>query len=258
MAMKKIRIKTVFSLCAVLVLALMAAFVPKAIPAAAWGLSFPEEGGEPRADVSREKLEPFGAKYIGNTEEKELVLTFDAGYENGFTDEILDVLEELEVPAAFFVTGDYLQRNADRIRRMVREGHIVGNHTHSHPDMTKLDGEQTRAELQQVEEQYFGITGQTMPKYYRPPQGVYDEASLRRVQELGYQTVFWSLAYADWDNDQQPKPEAALEKLNSRIHDGAVVLLHATSKTNAEILENLLAGWMDQGYRFAPVTELFQ
>ena len=244
--------------CGVLILALAAAMVPRAEPVMGWGLSFQTAHQPPAAPMTAQRLRELGGAYLDEDGGKVIYLTFDAGYENGFTDEILDVLEELEVPAAFFVTGDYLQRNADRIRRMVREGHIVGNHTHSHPDMTKLDGEQIRAELQQVEEQYFGITGQTMPKYYRPPQGVYDEASLRRVQELGYQTVFWSLAYADWDNDQQPEPEAALEKLNSRIHDGAVVLLHATSKTNAEILENLLNGWMEQGYRFAPVTELFQ
>lgn len=244
--------------CGVLILALAAAMVPRAEPVMGWGLSFQTAHQPPAAPMTAQRLQELGGAYLDEDGGKVIYLTFDAGYENGFTDEILDVLKELEVPAAFFVTGDYLQRNADRIRRMVREGHIVGNHTHSHPDMTKLDGEQTRAELQQVEEQYSGITGQTMPKYYRPPQGVYDEASLKRVQELGYQTVFWSLAYADWDNDQQPEPEAALEKLNSRIHDGAVVLLHATSKTNAEILENLLAGWMDQGYRFAPVTELFQ
>ena len=245
-------------ICGALILALAAAFVPRAEPVMGWGLSFQNAKQPPAAPMTAQRLRELGGAYLDEDGGKVIYLTFDAGYENGYTDEILDVLKELEVPAAFFVTGDYLQRNADRIRRMVREGHIVGNHTHSHPDMTKLDGEQIRAELQQVEEQYFGITGQTMPKYYRPPQGVYDETSLKRVQELGYQTVFWSLAYADWDNDQQPKPEAALEKLNSRIHDGAVVLLHATSKTNAEILENLLTGWMDQGYRFAPVTELFQ
>ena len=244
--------------CGVLILALAAAMVPRAEPVMGWGLSFQTAHQPPAAPMTAQRLRELGGAYLDEDGGKVIYLTFDAGYENGYTDEILDVLKELEVPAAFFVTGDYLQRNPDRIRRMVREGHIVGNHTHSHPDMTKLDGEQTRAELQQVEEQYSGITGQTMPQYYRPPQGVYDEASLRRVQELGYQTVFWSLAYADWDNDQQPEPEAALEKLNSRIHDGAVVLLHATSKTNAEILENLLTGWMDQGYRFAPVTELFQ
>ena len=186
-----------------------------------------------------------------------MYLTFDDGPSPENTDKILDILKELAVPAAFFVTGDYLDRNADLIRRMTEEGHIVGNHTLHHPDMTQVDEKTFRAELQGVEEQYFHITGQTLPKYYRPPQGVYDEASLKRAQEQGYQTVFWSLAYADWDNAHQPNPDKAVEKLNRRIHDGAVVLLHATSRTNAEILKRLLTGWMEMGYRFAPVTELF-
>ena len=240
------------------VLLLAAALIPRAEPVMGWGLSFPAEGQPPAAPMTPEKLRELGGAYWDADGGGVLYLTFDAGYENGYTGEILDTLKELEVPAAFFVTGDYLSRNADLIRRMAQEGHIVGNHTMRHPDMTALDAEGFRAELQGVEEKYFDITGQTLPKYYRPPQGVYDEASLKRAQELGYQTVFWSLAYADWDNDRQPDPDEAVEKLNSRIHDGAVVLLHATSKTNAEILKRLLTGWMEMGYRFEPVTELFR
>ena len=238
--------------CGLLILALSAC----AQPVMGWGLSFQTEGQAPAAPMTQEKLRALGGAYLG--EGKVLYLTFDAGYENGFTAEILDILQELEVPAAFFLTGDYLQREPDLVRRMAAEGHIVGNHTMTHPDMTGVDAETFRAELQGVEDKYFGITGQTLAKYYRPPQGVYDEASLKRAQELGYQTVFWSLAYADWDNGNQPDPDAAVQKLNSRIHDGAVVLLHATSKTNAEILKRLLTGWMDMGYRFEPVTELFR
>ncbi len=237
--------------------ALAAALLPRAEPVMGWGLSFQQEGQPPAAPMTPEKLRKLGGAYWDEDGGKVIYLTFDAGYENGYTGEILDILKELEVPAAFFVTGDYLSRNADLIRRMAQEGHIVGNHTLHHPDMTALDAEGFRAELAGVEEKYFDITGQTLPKYYRPPQGVYDEASLKRAQELGYQTVFWSLAYADWDNDRQPAPDEAMKKLNSRIHDGAVVLLHATSKTNAEILKRLLTGWMEMGYRFEPVTELF-
>ena len=245
-------------ICGLLILALAAALIPRPVPVMGWGLSFQREGQPPAAPMTPQRLRELGGAYLDEDGGKVLYLTFDAGYENGYTAGILDILKELEVPAAFFVTGDYLNRNADLIRRMVQEGHIVGNHTLRHPDMTAVDAETFRRELTAVEEKYFDITEQTMPKYYRPPQGVYDEASLRRAQEAGYQTVFWSLAYADWDNDRQPDPDAAVEKLNSRIHDGAVVLLHATSKTNAAILKRLLTGWMDMGYRFAPVTELFQ
>ena len=244
--------------CGILIFVLAAVLIPRSEPVMGWGLSFPNEGQPPAAPVTPEKLRELGGAYWDEDGGKVLYLTFDAGYENGYTAQILDVLKELEVPAAFFVTGDYLDRNADLIRRMTEEGHIVGNHTLHHPDMTALDAEAFRAELAGVEEKYFDITGQTLPKYYRPPQGVYDENSLKRAQEMGYQTVFWSLAYADWDNNHQPDPDEAVEKLNRRIHDGAVVLLHSTSKTNAEILPRLLTGWMDMGYRFAPLTELFQ
>ena len=239
--------------CGILILLLSAC----AEPVMGWGLSFQVEGQPPAGPMTPERLRELGAAYVDGDGGKVLYLTFDAGYENGFTGEMLDVLKELEVPAAFFLTGDYLNREPDLVRRMTAEGHIVGNHTLSHPDMTAVDADTFRAELQGVEEKYFDITGQTLPKYYRPPQGVYDENSLKRAQENGYQTVFWSLAYADWDNDHQPDPAAAVEKLNRRIHDGAVVLLHATSKTNAQILKQLLTGWMEMGYRFAPLTELF-
>lgn len=242
----------------ILILLLSAALLPRPEPVMGWGLSFPKEGQPPAAPQPAAKLRELGGAYLDGDGGKVLYLTFDLGYENGYTAQILDVLKELEIPAAFFVTGDYLDRAADLVRRMTAEGHIVGNHTESHPDMTKLDGDAFRAELTTVEEKYFAVTEQTLPKFFRPPQGVYDENTLRRAREMGYQTVFWSLAYADWDNDHQPSPDEALEKLNRRIHDGAVVLLHGTSKTNAEILHRLLSGWRDMGYRFAPVTELFQ
>jgi peptidoglycan-N-acetylmuramic acid deacetylase len=161
------------------------------------------------------------------------------------------------VPAAFFLVGDYLERNANLVRRMAREGHIVGNHTMNHPDMTALDEAAFAAELQEMETLYQEGTGQTLPKFYRPPQGVYSQKNLEQAKALGYKTVFWSLAYADWDNNHQPDPDAAVEKLNRRIHDGAVILLHSTSATNAQILEELIGGWQEMGYRFAPLTELF-
>ena len=229
----------------------------RAVPTGSWGLSFQTPAQPPSAPMSPERLRELDGAYCDPDGGKVLYLTFDAGYENGYTDEILDILQKHQVPAAFFVTGDYLKRSADLVRRMTREGHIVGNHTLHHPDMTALSAEEFAAELQGAEELYFAATEQTMPKFYRPPQGVYDEKTLERAKGRGYRTVFWSLAYADWDNEHQPDPEAAVEKLNSRIHDGAVILLHATSKTNAEILDRLLTGWKEMGYRFAPLTELF-
>ena len=229
-----------------------------AIPTAGWGLSFQTEGQAPMGPVSAEKLSGLDAAYVDHKGGRVLYLTFDAGYENGFTAEILDILKKQEVPAAFFLVGDYLERNADLVRRMVQEGHIVGNHTMNHPDMSKVPSREAFGkELQAVEALYEDITGQTMPKFYRPPQGLYSGENLEMAKELGYKTVFWSLAYADWDNNNQPNPEEAVEKLVRRTHDGAVILLHATSKTNAQILDRLITRWKDMGYRFAPLTELF-
>ena len=229
----------------------------RAVPAGGWGLSFPTPGTAPAAPFTPERLGELDAAYLDPDGGKVLYLTFDAGYENGCTERILDILKEREVPAAFFLVGDYLERSADLVRRMVSEGHIVGNHTLTHPDMTGLDEDAFAAELTGMEQLYEEVTGQTLPKFYRPPQGLYSEETLKMAQKLGYRTVFWSLAYADWNNDDQPDPDAAMEKLTGRIHDGAVILLHATSKTNAEILDRLILRWQDMGYRFAPLTELF-
>ena len=228
-----------------------------AVPASGWGLSFPVPGQPPAGPLGPEKLGTLDAAYLDPDGGKVLYLTFDAGYENGYTDAILDTLKKREVPAAFFLVGDYLEREPDLVRRMAAEGHIVGNHTRTHPDMTKLEGDAFAAELRGMEELYEDVTGQTLPKFYRPPQGLYSEENLKQAQALGYKTVFWSLAYADWDNEHQPDPDGAVEKLTGRLHDGAVVLLHATSKTNAEILDRLIGKWQDMGYRFAPLTELF-
>ena len=253
--------RTVFAALGAAVLlmgALLGVWTSRAVPTAGWGLSFGNPGAAPAGPLSQQRLSELGAAYLDEDGGKVLYLTFDAGYENGYTEQILDVLKKQEVPAAFFLVGDYLERFADLVRRMVKEGHIVGNHTLRHPDMQKLDDAAFEAELRGVEELYTDITGQTLPQYYRPPQGLYSEENLKKAREMGYRTVFWSLAYADWDNNDQPDPDAAVEKLTSRTHDGAVILLHATSKTNAQILDRLLSRWKDMGYRFAPLTELFQ
>ena len=187
-----------------------------------------------------------------------IYLTFDAGYENGCTGKILDTLKSHRVSAAFFLVGNYIEKNADLVRRMVEEGHIVGNHTMHHPDMSKISEKAAFSEeLQGLEKLFREVTGQELPKYYRPPQGVYSEENLKMAQELGYKTVFWSLAYVDWNNDSQPTDDQAFAKLLPRIHNGAVVLLHSTSQTNARILDELLTKWEEMGYTFAPISDLF-
>lgn len=230
----------------------------EALPAGSWGLSFPREGEPPVGNAGKEALMQYNAAYLGDTGEKTIYLTFDAGYENGCTAQILDVLQKHQVPAAFFLVGNYIEQNPDLVRRMVAEGHIVGNHTYHHWDMSKIgDMETFRKELESLEGLYQATTGETMKKYYRPPQGIYSEENLKMARELGYHTVFWSLAYVDWLNDNQPTSEEAFGKLIPRIHNGAVVLLHSTSKTNAAILDDLLTRWEELGYTFATLDQLF-
>ena len=232
-------------------------FTDGAVETGAWGLSFQTAGQAPQGPASPAVLEQYDAAYVGNPEEKVLYLTFDAGYENGCTGKILDTLKAHRVPAAFFLVGDYMERNGDLVRRMVEEGHIVGNHTMNHPDMSKLSKEAAAQEISGLEGLFREITGKELPKYYRPPQGIYSEENLKMAQELGYRTVFWSLAYVDWNNDKQPTAEYAFSKLLPRTHNGAVILLHSTSETNAGILDQLLTRWKSEGYRFGTLEELF-
>ena len=225
-----------------------------------WGLSFQEEGKTPVGNATREYLKQYNAWFCGtdqDVKDKCIYLTFDAGYENGHMEKILDVLKEEKVSAAFFLVGNYIEENPDLVKRMEAEGHLVGNHTMDHPDMSAIaDQESFRQELEQLEAVYRSVTGSEMKKFYRPPQGKYSEENLKQAADLGYTTVFWSLAYVDWYDNKQPSREEALNLLNRRIHPGAVVLLHSTSATNGEILQELIQGWKQQGYVFRSVTEL--
>lgn len=222
-----------------------------------WGLGFGQEGSQPTGNVSAEELKKYDAYYVGTPQEKVIYLTFDAGYENGNTEAILDALKKHNVPAAFFVVGHYLESAPDLVKRMVEEGHTVGNHTYHHPDMSAIsDKAAFQKEMEDVEALFQEITGQEMVKFYRPPQGKYSVGNLEMAKELGYQTFFWSLAYVDWYQDKQPTREEALKKLVGRIHPGAIVLLHSTSKTNGEILDELLTTWEELGYRFGKLEDL--
>ena len=222
-----------------------------------WGLSFQAEGQTPIGNATAEELAQYDAWYADPSGEKILYLTFDAGYENGYTAPILDTLKKHQVPAAFFVVGHFLETSPELVKRMVNEGHTVANHTFHHPDMSKISSlEAFQSELSQTEALYETITGQPMAKYYRPPQGKYSVSNLKMAKELGYQTFFWSLSYVDWYQDDQPSKEEAFEKLLGRIHPGAIILLHSTSSTNAEILDELLTKWKEMGYAFGTLADL--
>ena len=229
-------------------------------PAAAvsdWGLSFQTNGQPPAGNVSADELRQWDAYYLGDTGEKTIYLTFDAGYENGCTPAILDALKKHNAPACFFVVGNYIDTAPALVQRMVDEGHIVGNHTLHHPDMSAIASQEAfAAELDGLVAKFTALTGQPMQKFYRPPQGKFSEENLKQAQALGYKTIFWSLAYVDWYTDNQPTEEQAFSKLIPRIHNGAIVLLHSTSETNARILDELLTRWEEQGYTFGRLDEL--
>lgn len=222
-----------------------------------WGLSFQQEGEPPVANATADYLKQYNAYYAQNTEEKVLYLTFDAGYENGNTAAILDALKKHNAPATFFLVGNYIETSPDLVKRMVAEGHTVGNHTYHHPDMSKISTQEAfEKELGDLEKLFEETTGQSMTRFYRPPQGKYSESNLKMANEMGYKTFFWSLAYVDWYENKQPTKEEAFKKLLGRIHPGAIVLLHSTSKTNGEILDELLSKWEEMGYQFKSLKEL--
>ena len=224
-----------------------------------WGLSFPQEGASPQANATPEELSASWAYYIGNPKEKILYLTFDCGFENGNTPAILKALKKHHAPATFFVVGNFLETSPDLIRQMRKDGHTVGNHTFHHPDMSKISTKEAFAkELSEVESLYQEITGEEMTRFYRPPQGIYSPENLQMAKDLGYHTFFWSLAYVDWYEDNQPTKEEAFAKLLPRVHPGAIVLLHNTSSTNAEILDELLGKWEDMGYSFRSLEDLIK
>ena len=236
-----------------------AAGTEEAVPTSVsdWGLSFQTEGQPPVGNVPADTLLQWNAYYVGDTSKNTIFLTFDAGFENGCRGDFLYALKKHNAPACFFVVGNFIDSAPELVQRMVDEGHIVGNHTLHHPDMSSISSKDAfAAELNGLEEKFTALTGQPMQKFYRPPQGKFSEENLKQAQELGYTTVFWSLAYVDWYTDNQPTDEQAFAKLIPRIHNGAIVLLHSTSETNARILDELLTRWENEGYTFGSLTDL--
>ena len=222
-----------------------------------WGLGFGTEGKPPTGNASAEELKKYNAYFIGDTTQNTIYLTFDCGYENGNTELILDALKKHDVKATFCVVGNFLETSPEIVKRMIAEGHTVGNHTYHHLDMSSISSmDAFKKETQDVENLFEQITGTPITKFYRPPQGKYNIENLKMAQELGYHTFFWSLAYVDWYQDKQPTKDEAFGKLLKRIHPGAIVLLHSTSSTNAQILDELLTKWEEMGYTIKPLTEL--
>ena len=222
-----------------------------------WGLCFREKNVAPEANATIEEIAKYNAYDMDKTDEKKVYLTFDVGYEAGFTNTILDTLKAENVPATFFVVGNFFFIDPDTIKRMVEDGHIVANHTLTHPDMSKMSTfEDFKDQIIPNEEKYKAITGKEMKKYYRPPQGIYNTKNLEDANNLGYKTIFWSVAYVDWLKDKQPSQKDAMNTLMSRVHPGAIILLHSTSKTNSEILKDFISSLKEQGYVFSTLDDL--
>ncbi|MFD0586373.1 delta-lactam-biosynthetic de-N-acetylase [Paenibacillus sp. GCM10027627] len=211
--------------------------------------SIDEEGFKPI-------ITKHGALFLGDTSRKDLFLTFDNGYENGLTAKILDVLKEKQVPATFFVTGHYIKDQPELLKRMAAEGHIIGNHSWSHPDMTQLTDEMIRSELAKVKEQVTLVTGQQQMDYLRPPRGIFNEKVLASSKNSGYTSVFWSIAYKDWDVRAQKGASYAFQQVTKQLHPGAILLLHSVSQDNADALGSIIDEARRQGYEFKSLSEL--
>ncbi len=229
-----------------------------------WYCKRTKDHTQPLADNTIEFVTEYGGYYVdkkhGNDcDDKVIYLTFDAGYENGNVAKVLDALKEENVTATFFILDLLLIKNLDLVNRMINEGHTVANHTAKHRDVSRiLSQEELQAELSDLEVLFKEKTGKDMPKYFRPPEGKFSRQSMKYAHELGYKTIFWSFAYADWDNNNQMSPEAAKAKIMDNIHNGAVLLLHPTSETNARILADVIRELKGQGFRFGTMDELTQ
>ncbi|MFC4767803.1 delta-lactam-biosynthetic de-N-acetylase [Effusibacillus consociatus] len=204
----------------------------------------------------KETLQKHGAIFLGDTSKKELYLTFDNGYENGYTVKILDILKEKKVPAIFFVTGQYIKDQPELLKRMVDEGHLIGNHSWNHPDVTRISNEKLKEELDRVKQEVAKLTGQKEMHFLRTPRGIFSERTLALSKELGYTNVFWSIAYKDWDIRRQKGWTYAYEKVMGQLHPGAVILLHSVSKDNAEALGKIIDDARQKGYEFKSLDQL--
>lgn len=220
-----------------------------------WG--FVRKKGEPPeiTAAQREAMQSYDCYYIDETNEKTLYLTFDEGYENGYTSKILDVLEKTQTPAAFFVTGPYLENQTELVQRMIDSGHVVGNHTVNHLNLPKQSVETVQQELDDLNKKCEEMYGVSM-KYMRPPEGEYSERVLAVAQDMGYKTILWSFAYKDWDINMQQGAQHAFEQVTPYLHNGAILLLHAVSSDNANALEDIINYAKGEGFVFKSLDDL--
>ncbi len=220
-----------------------------------WGIKRAENHEQPDlGSTNKALIEKYGGIAMGNKDNKNVYLTFDMGYEAGYTAKILNALKTNKIKACFFITAHYLNTQPDLVQRMIDEGHTLGNHTVNHKSLPALSDEEMKEEIQRLHTAVFEKTGYDM-KYIRPPKGEYSQKVLAVCRKLGYTTVMWSLAYDDWDENKQGRENYGKEKILGNIHPGAVILLHATSKDNSNILDSCIKEIKKMGYEFKSLDE---
>ena len=220
-----------------------------------WGIKRVKDHKQPELGAENKRLiEQYNGMALGNKDSKNVYLTFDLGYEAGYTDKILDILKENDVTATFFITGHYLNTSEDLVRKMINNGNIVGNHTVNHYSMPSISDEKIADEINNLHKSMYERLGYEM-KYVRPPKGEFSERTLNKCNELGYTTVMWSLAYDDWDENKQGREDYGKQKILDNIHNGAILLLHATSKDNMNILDYCIKEIKNMGYEFKSLDE---
>ncbi len=223
-----------------------------------WGIKRTDNHEQPDLGKQNEELiNKYNGMCLGNKDQKYIYLTFDLGYEAGYTNTILDALKENNVNATFFITAHYVNTASDILQRMINEGHIVGNHTVNHKSMPDLSDEELKKEVMTLHQTIYEKYGYEM-KYLRPPKGEYSERTLQLTDSLGYKSVMWSFAYVDWDEKKQPSKEDAIKKIIDNLHNGEIMLLHATSKTNSEIMNDMIKKVKDEGYEFRSIDDFVQ
>ena len=220
-----------------------------------WGIKRNDNHNQPDlGSTNKALIDKYNGIAMGNKEDKSIYLTFDLGYEAGHTAKILDALKEKNVKGTFFITAHYLNTAPELVERMIKEGHIVGNHTVNHKSMPDLSDDEINSELMKLNQSLYEKFGYEM-RYMRPPKGEFSERTLSITESLGFKTVMWSFAYVDWNEDNQPSQDEALNKILSNLHNGEVMLLHATSKTNSEIMGKIIEGAQNQGFEFKSLEE---
>ena len=222
----------------------------------AYGFGVKKNNNHKQPDIGIYKgiIEGSNGIYVGSNDKKDIYLTFDCGYENGYTNKILDTLKEKKVSATFFITGHYIDSASDLVLRMKRDGHILANHSNLHKDITKIKDEEIKKEILDLEIKYKNLTGSNLTKFFRPPAGTFDKRSLDMVNSLGYVPLFWSLSYKDWNH--QNSVEYTVNEVISNIHNGAIILLHAVSEANSKALPIIIDKLKDEGYKICPTTDL--